>query len=139
MQISTDLGTNKHSKKNPANLNRFEYGQRIPYRQKPIHTLHQPYTVGARSNTATSTPHHLTTTPPQLRSVTSTTTTQTQISRSHHPISDLSQPQHQNLQPPLQRKLTTATPRPLATTTTLTKAHHRNTKTSGSAPNHHHT
>ncbi|MCI83481.1 hypothetical protein A2U01_0104757, partial [Trifolium medium] len=36
LQISTDLETIKDSKKNPANLNRFVSGERIPYRRKPI-------------------------------------------------------------------------------------------------------
>ncbi|MCI80111.1 hypothetical protein A2U01_0101382, partial [Trifolium medium] len=52
------------SKKNPANLNRFESGQKVQYRENQSQR-HQPHTGGVKSNTTTSAPHnHTPSTPP---------------------------------------------------------------------------
>jgi hypothetical protein len=115
LQTSTDLGINRDSKKNPANLNSQSHTASTTYQR-------------TKSNKATSAPHHHIPLNPHLRSVPPTTTTQTQNRRSHHhSITDPAQPLHQDLQqpPPLQQNS------PLQDL----QAHHRNTKTSG---HHHH-
>jgi hypothetical protein len=63
LQISTDLGSIRDSKKNPANLSRFETGQRTKYRRGPI-PYDITYTPASPNPSTTTSPHRTTSSSP---------------------------------------------------------------------------